>query len=288
MKAIEVISNENSGYNHCLEMSLLDKIIVEGIMIYINNDGDYKAGYIQNSRAEEINSNFKHFNRLSTLQFYFGDTDKQLEAFKKVDIKSVEMLNFDNLFPKDFEEFVVHENFNYAIYYLQYQNDSWVHVSNNALINISKIKFKELILPNLNTVSDCIRVLSHLPENVSLEFGENSSKYSTLRFSNSVIYLKGYDEWLNLHWKDIHFQYNYNLKQDDMWFFDNNNIMIRNVKNVKFSHFRTESNSSLFGIDLDNTANANNFWIISANSLKELRLTFVELIELLGNENNKK
>ena len=73
-----------------------------------------------------------------------------------------------------------------------------------------------------------------------------------------------------------------------MWFLDSNNIMIRNVKNVKFSHFRTENNSTLYGIDLDNTTTDNNFWIIAANSLKELRLTLIELIELLGNENNKK
>ena len=157
LKSIEIIRNKKTEFINYKKFSFLDQIIIGDSFTYYTDVHHLDELYIEDFNTAEIDSNSPYFKSIGTLKFYNENIDVQINTIKRVEIKSIEMLIFNNISSKNFEEFVISENFNYKIRCIQYLNNSWVQISNDSLINISKIKFKELILPDLSTISYCIK-----------------------------------------------------------------------------------------------------------------------------------
>ena len=121
-------------------------------------------------------------------------------------------------------------------------------------------------------------------------FGWDSADEFTLKFSNSVIYLKDRDESLELYWKQLFFKYNYILNQDDILLLDKNNIRISNCIRMKISHFTKEIEDTTLKLNTLSLIDSkyDNFCIASIDHLKEIRINLNNLLILLENINNKK
>ena len=207
------------------------------------------------------------------------------------EITEVEVLDLDKVSLEFFEEVTNPKILNYKVNMLSYERVNFDLLNDSIIKNISLIGPKDLHLSGLNLNSNPIRILSNLPENITVNFNFNFVEDITFKFSNSEIRWRDHKGTSTLYGRNVWFKYGLNdFYSDDVLFLDNKYICIWNWKNMIITNFKKKNETTKFSPEILSMINSKceNYFIITVNSLSEIRLNASKFTRLLSNELNKK
>ena len=286
LKVIKCIKNTIYGQND-LTWTLLDLIVLDNIFKQ-NLRSDIKVCYFKENKVIKVDPIFQPFKRVDKLSFYKNDVQEESSMLQLPSIFQADIIDLDTLDQEELNYATNPEFYKYEIQELSYWNYCWGLLGDLALENISKIKPKMLVLSWTYLISDIIRVLSSLPENMIICFDKNYQDSYTLKFSNVTLLIKDNDDIIRLKCKEVWFKSNGSLNQNDIQFLHSNFIWISNCINIKIAHFKKESFTYIISEIVPSSDLINDSWYLASfNNLVEMRLNWDELKCLLLNDDNR-
>ena len=225
LESIEVIDKDNYSYQENKKLTLLDQIVLNGTIRSNIFSSCANICYFKDNKWEIINPIYTPFKRIAWLHINSDDLHILLKMIKEANISEIENLNLNQLDPRDLEESLDHENFNFKIQQLYYDEKDWELLSEVSLNNIWKIKPRQLHLSRLISMSHLIIILSNIPKDIVLNFQWSSSDEFSLKFSNTIAYFKDKKDILKIFWKLIWFKLN-DRNKNEIIFCDKQNIAV--------------------------------------------------------------
>ena len=287
LESIKVAVNEQ--YYLCESQSLSSLIFINADTLFTHDEDELKLCYFKDSEWKEADPIFQSFKRVGIMKLTKNEyTLRKLKMLKMAHIEEVEQLNLNDLNLKDMEKAINPETFNYPVHCITYSKRDWGLLSDLIFSNMFKVNPKELNLTRFTSISNAKRILSILPDNITINFNLIYQTGYFIKLNNLFIILENKGSLIKFYWDEVRFTYDI-LQQNDVVFLDSGNIIISNFRDMGVYNLKKEimenkeTTNDLSFVPYEDEVGIS----ILQNKLTEIKLDCSHLLNLLSNDRNK-